>query len=788
MNARAVATALVVILGICIVLSAPSAQVQEGSTAAWLSVDEITLTSGKSLQVQPFAVYPGKPPNLPEILECRLHGDNAKTIEIPAKEIVAITFAEERLVGAINSILDANKDDRQSQEDFIRKALELMKPAKSILPQRSHAPFANPWGPLQTRVHDRTWELRRRYLLVSSELAAEEDDFAPALKWSAAWLEQAAVPSMVADAIRTLWTRFGALHLKKGDFAKVRLVLTKLDNQYLHSPAAEPLRQALEDRARTLGKEAEALPDDQALRKLEEAVALWPQGPGLRDDLAKRRKTYRVLSVAVRHLPENLSPGLAWTDSEKHALDLVFEALVQGGDGGHYSPGLLKELPRREGGKADIDLRRDSYWSSGERVTSADVRHTTQLASAASTWRDLLEVPRFEGNPFSLTLTWKQGFLEPFAPLRFAVLPEKFQGKTLSRADDVDFAKAPVGSGPFQYVGRKQEENRPIALFRINPYYPRSDKGPGNIREVRLQAWREPGDLTQPLPHLVLDVPGRSMAALQKIGYAKVHSVPSRRVYLLAVNHRVPSLASVDLRRALAHCFSRSKMLADHFQPADHSAKGYVPLSGPFPAQSWAHCPAPRVPADPYQPELAASLAKKLSKDLAPLKLRLKFPADEPGVKEACTAFADQVNKLFAEAGGKVTIQPEPLQPAQMRLAITQRDYELAYHHWDFPDSTFWLWPWFDPHPAALAPGGPNFLGYDNDAKLQSLLQAAMSQRHFPAVRDLQHSIHAHLYERMPFIPLWQLPTQTAIHPALTIPELNPHAPFSNILEWKVNR
>jgi len=209
-----------------------------------------------------------------------------------------------------------------------------------------------------------------------------------------------------------------------------------------------------------------------------------------------------------------------------------------------------------------------------------------------------------------------------------------------------------------------------------------------------------------------------------------------------------------------------------------------MPLSGPFPAHSWAACPASRVPEDPYLPELATSLARKAVTDLGQIRLTLKFPADAPGVPEACAAIANQM-KLFGQ--DQVTLDLVPLSSRQMREALHKRDYELAYHHWDFPDDNFWLWPLFDPHADALGQGGSNFLGYDNDANLQSLLRAAMSHRDFPTVRNWQHEIHAHLYDRMPLIPLWQLPETFAAYPTLQAPKLDPQRIFATVLDWKVN-
>ena len=77
-------------------------------------------------------------------------------------------------------------------------------------------------------------------------------------------------------------------------------------------------------------------------------------------------------------------------------------------------------------------------------------------------------------------------------------------------------------------------------------------------------------------------------------------------------------------------------------------------------------------------------------------------------------------------------------------------------------------------------------LGF-RDAALQSLLRSASHHRHFPLVRGLMHDVHARLTETMPLIPLWQLPYTVAIHDKLRVPEIDPHAVFANVLEWKLS-
>ncbi len=68
---------------------------------------------------------------------------------------------------------------------------------------------------------------------------------------------------------------------------------------------------------------------------------------------------------------------------------------------------------------------------------------------------------------------------------------------------------------------------------------------------------------TAPL-RLLLDVPTAALGKLKSAG-VELRTLPTRRVWFLAVNHRVPMLADEDLRRALAHGLNREQLLADSF-------------------------------------------------------------------------------------------------------------------------------------------------------------------------------------------------------------------------------
>ncbi len=533
-----------------------------------------------------------------------------------------------------------------------------------------------------------------------------------------------------------------------------------------------------------------------------------PAVPNPQDASANRQEEQPVLYVGVRDLPEKLSPATAWTDSEIQAVELLFESLAEPRYdrelGQFYRPELAVNLPEPGGGGRRFRLPRDARWSDGKPVTSFDVRHTAELlarSGRAPEWHDLLEEPRVESDPYSIDFSYRRLPLEPLARLAFKVLPQSFQGKTLFAADDPAFAAQPVGTGPFRYVGRQLHDGRTCAVFTANPHYHRL--GLPHIREIRFVAAGDWRDAPQSM-HLLVDFPTDRLDALKAASFG-IQMLYSRRVNFLAVNHRVSALQDQNLRRALAHAIDRETILNAHFRgiAVDFSHWTLLPrvlhpdlhhtLNGPFPAGSWAI--APSVPAEPRDAAtyrlrlaLANSYALKAAEKsgIKHIELTLKYPDDDPRVAAACQAIADQVTRLDAGKDFTVRLKLVPLPPRQLKEAVDRRDFELAYYRQDYADETYWLWPLFDTRREALQPGGSNFLGYKNDDHLEKLFRDTMAERDFARLRDRTHALHAHLYEMMPLIPLWQLDVPVAIHPGLSLPiaRLDPLRVFAGVEDW----
>jgi ABC-type oligopeptide transport system substrate-binding subunit len=647
---------------------------------------------------------------------------------------------------------------------------------------RRAAPLAaNPWQATQA-------ELQERLARVRIDWLAQPRDDAEALRLADTWLPVTPADSPLCNAILKLWLGQATAALEKKDYPAARAWLNRLEANF-EDAKIDAVHKPLRARAEGLLKDAQAMPDPQAIRTLEEALELWPRLPDARDALERRKGTYRTLVVGVRALPTQLSPATSSTEVEVQSLALLFDTLYhaeqQAPLGRRYRPRLAIDLPTDAGLSSAIGLRRDVFWSSGERVTAADLRHTALLMNKddapgrSALWREFLDIPRLEGNAFHLNISHRQGLLDPLAPLTFYVLPQYYRGRQLQRADDADFAKAPVGNGPFQFVGRKKEAGKTYAHFQANPHDLRH--GVNHLREIRMVAFDPAKDGVKPLPELILDAPTDQLAAFKKLGYAEVRIQDAPGVYCLAVNQRKASLAPAAVRRAIALGLDRQALLNRHFR---FGTKHHATSNGLFPRESWASCPAPRVPAELYDADLARSFARKAKTEIAQLEWTLKYAAGDAGVQAACAEMAATVAALFQEAGVKASVKALPLPPLQLRKALDERDYDLLYLRLDQLDDPVRLALLLDPGVDALRTGGSNFLGCE-DVKLQELVHAALKHRQFSVAQAGMHAVHGYLNETMPAVPLWQLDLHVLAQPALHLPPLDSRQVFSRVGEWK---
>jgi peptide/nickel transport system substrate-binding protein len=594
--------------------------------------------------------------------------------------------------------------------------------------------------------------------------------------------------------------------------------LRELENQFPDRSVFRPISEGLRKHADKLFALAKDYVDkkdpDKALEAIAQAVELAPDRVELRLFQRSLMQKHRILRVGVRNLPVHLSPVLATTDSELRAVELLFESLVKysvdAAGNARYVPGLAEGRPQVEALTRNFLLPYNARWSNGQELTAFDIRATVDWAKLEkgngipAYWASLLHEVIVGGNPYRVKLSMAQGYFEPLSLMSFKVMPADMP------VDSEAFALNPVGSGPYRFDDKVSDEGgRKCVSFIFNSLYGlrHGKEGLPRIREVRFFAYK-PYDskddnatdeferlaTSAPLDMMLDLTPAHAAAIAKRAGAASVYVPrpadshwPNRRIYFLAVNHRIPILSERDVRRALAHAINREQLLDDFFrQKVDKKTEPilgrmHAALNGPYPAGSWACDPKvgiPRIPGslDLFDPEAksqyTAAIAGKVVRSF-----QLKYPADDPSVKGAMEALCKQLSSL-------VGFQAEPVgvDSRQLRKDVEAGTYELAYYYYDYPDETYWLSPLLAPRPNGL-----NIFGSQPTDELASLFQNVQVHRDFTQIKEITRRIHEIVYKDMPFIPLWQLDPLIAIHNSIKVPPFDPLVVFNEIDTWSAD-
>jgi ABC-type transport system substrate-binding protein len=767
-------------------------------------------------RVAPVDKYLGNPPRFTGTIELRPFADDEwvedkKSWTVTSSYLTGISYYEQIALKRVDEFLqlpldrgDPSKKNYVSRHEMLRIA-ETALAAVLRFHESAHEQGKREgegFDPLEAALRTRLFKARLDQL----NLLGDANDWDGALAL-AGRLADAYPKADDQKGIATALSQIISRAAQSGSYSDPQLLemqkrLRQLEERFPTIGAALPINEKLKQQAENLFARArEILEKDpnrrrEALDLLRRAEDVFPRLPGLHDYRLKLDNALAVLRVGVRDLPVNLSPNLACTDSEKQAVELMFESVVKvtydPDMGQSYAPGLAEGRPLLIPLGRQFHIDPNAYWSNQKPVTALDVRHTVRLLKSpkwsgySHTWEEFLNDPQVGQDPSQVRLTLTQGMLDPLALMTFKVLPaEPWPDHTLTPNDETRFGQRPVGSGPYE-LGQPGTApgGRPYVSFVASSGYGgRAGKVDlPRIREVQFVQSPDPvADLRAGSLDLVVDLPSDKVAAAQSPG-AKVPVVvlpplPNRRIYFLAVNYRRAALQNADLRKAIAHAIDRDKVLDDVFR-AGLGKSVHRPLDGPYPPGSWACGPAQR-----YSVDVAKSHIEKAKEaGLNGVKLSLKYPNDDPRVKTAMEAVKEQVQK---EVGVDLDLQALP--PRQLREDVEgAHDYELAYYHYDYPTDAFWLWPLFDPR--ATDTRGSNYLGYRNDAALEKQFGEVLARRDFPQVQKATHILHELVFDRMPFIPLWQLDTHVAMSRDLKTVPFNPLLVFTDIEQWRLEK
>ncbi|VTR94295.1 Extracellular solute-binding protein family 5 OS=Thermoanaerobacter italicus (strain DSM 9252 / Ab9) GN=Thit_0815 PE=4 SV=1: SBP_bac_5 [Gemmata massiliana] len=621
---------------------------------------------------------------------------------------------------------------------------------------------------------------------------------------------------------------------KHFDHVKARELLDEFEASFpgAGGDAVRAIRTELTRRAEQAfarAKERKAANDTTGARDaLTRAVALDPTLAGARDLQRELKTGYQTLYVGVRQYPELMSPSTARLDSEKQAVELMFEGLLaevpDDGGGARYRPAGVIGMPAVVPGAREFSLRTFDAGATGRYgFESHDVVGTMKLLASRPDswsaytlpWLDDLPTPR---DNTTVRVAFKQGHPDPRAALTFKLLPARWMESKNMALDDRGFAEQPLGTGPFKlYANPRPDGNTPREMvFVDNPLYGRLRDRANQpfIKEVRLLEIAKVHNVIETFNqgglHVLTDVPTAEIekyrAALGKT-VRDYTATNNRRVHMLALNHRRPALQSKLLRQGLMLAIDREAILNDVYRSG--KTEFHRAMTGPFPPRCWANPKGSNGQVvQLLNRDLALTRFRNYLFDMgAKSELELIYPSDDPQATVVCTKIKEQIESLFKDAPGrKLTIKlvPQAFRELMLRVEDEHR-FDIAYVPFDYPDDwyPFALGAMLDS--AAGERGGRNWTGFQTkntgadaeDTRLGQLLNELRAYREFNSLASKTTEVHKQFNECVPFVPLWQIDRHVLFHESVKVytddsetpvspSVLNPTTLFQGIARWRL--
>lgn len=355
------------------------------------------------------------------------------------------------------------------------------------------------------------------------------------------------------------------------------------------------------------------------------------------------------LIVAIPTDGISLDPDKSSTAADYPVLNNVFEGLYGHDENGNLVPLLAESVKASQDALTyEFALRRNAKFHNGDPVTAADVRFSWQRAvdpelrnpRASSLAANIADVEVIDEHTAKITLKQRDSaFLDNMDTL-WAIVPKKY----IEKVGNEEFGKHPIGTGPFAFVEKRQNEYTKIKAF---------EQHWGRVPHVDVVTYKIVPDDQARLAQvqtgeadLITNIPPPLAARAQKIQGVHVISRPAMSHESIQFNTVSGSrLANRDVRIAL-------NMLVDRKALAKTVMSGYATPEILFCASGTTGCDA-TTDLHQYDPKAAREMLVKAGFDFEkPLKFVGPLGARMPQGKEIMEA----VSYFFKQAGVKVDL------------------------------------------------------------------------------------------------------------------------------------
>jgi peptide/nickel transport system substrate-binding protein len=448
-------------------------------------------------------------------------------------------------------------------------------------------------------------------------------------------------------------------------------------------------------------------------------------------------------------MPANLDPRFG-TDARSQQLDgLLFSGLLERDAAMNLQGDLAERWEMPDPRTYVFHLHAGVQFSDGRPLTSADVKFTFQSilngipgpeGTVQSPKRGAFRVVQTIETPDAQTVIFHLS--EPNASFPWSLV--RAAAGIVPAGSGADFVQHPVGSGPFQFVSARQDEE---IIVERNPRYFR---GPAQVSRVDFRVVPEAVVRALELRKGTADIELNSFTpdmvpVLAQQKDLAVTEEPGTLFSYISFNCEDAALSHREVRQALTYATDRDTL-------ARTLMRGQARVAdGPLPPNNWAY--EPNVPKYSYDPSKAEALLDQAGfrrvgdpKNGVRLRLTLKTSTD-PLARLLGEVLQDEWRRVGVE------LDLHPLEFATFYADITKGNFQLYTLHWvganndpDFFEYAFGS--------NKIPPAGANRGRYRNP-QLDALVDRARVEPDRDKRRALYSQVQQIIAGDLPYLPLW---------------------------------
>ncbi|HEX7122986.1 MAG TPA: peptide ABC transporter substrate-binding protein [Gemmatimonadaceae bacterium] len=490
-------------------------------------------------------------------------------------------------------------------------------------------------------------------------------------------------------------------------------------------------------------------------------------------------ETGGTLVISAPAEPRSLLPLFAPTVAEKQVVDQIFDALAEIGpdlntigDSG-WAPRLAETWTwSADSLSITFRLDPDAKWHDGQPVRASDVRFSLELYKdpqvGAFDAPNLANVDSISVVDSITFVAWfKERSPEQFFKLAYYlfVMPERHL-RDVPRAElaSAAFARAPVGSGPFQFV--EWEPRQSIEIVANTSYHRGRPFLDRVIWTLETEAITAVAKVTAGDADFRENVPPDLASRVASSDLARLVFYPMPNYGFVLFNHRAngddsrphPLFSSRPLRRALSMALDRPAMVRNVLDTLGKVSRG--PFASVLPVADTT------LAGLPYDPVAAAATLDSLGwrdndgdgvreRNGIPLRFAVTVPATSPPRRR----FAVLIQEQWRKIGARVDV--EEYDPARLYPQLAAGRFDVFIHFVQTsPAPSSVAEAWAHPSPDRRL----HNIGLYGNRSIEPIIDSAVSEFNAARSRDLYRRAYREIIEDAPAVWLYELRSVGALN------------------------